>query len=1286
MKSCHVKFLISIIPILIICLIPSIAWANTNMLSGVNPPSACRVAAVLSLDQFAIGLPIAAGVGFSNVRVAIPSDDVVAGTWVIVNNFVPDTSVIAAPNCPGGVGVAVDGAGLNLMAVQINTTTSSPQDADIENIKLVWDVNVNGLWDPLLDLVLQEKPGSALLEPGGALFYNGPQEPLAFLSNSAGRCVFIGIGDVAPAVGIGPTNGTNSRLPAATNGCYISLIAVVEIGPTPINRTKFGLQMKAYSGDIPGTTGISSFTMSSGFSSSRNPQASNATVDIFGGLPGPDAAFEHLNNGLGNPESTFTALNFIGGDNNEGLKSRFRTPEVTFGTREAIIYAGALCDGGFLANANVPMLPAIAGAPPTIAGGLASLPCVASAGTDGLLTGVIEVIMKIEVPPELIRSIGAIRMYSDLDCDGILFEVGELVQQRHPFYNEPTEELYVFFNREQGGPLFTALGPGLGGGCAVLGGLGSANASPFPRIIIWTADIHPQLAHVDSAASQSAAPLIHGQGSSSIWRMFTKVALNPNFDKSNFAGGATAGYLRSVSDCCADGDEPVKPPQERRKTQLAKYDENFDGRIDEDELNTANEDLANSHLSMSEFRDIEDAFFDKRRLPTGITDYDANDDAKISKIEVEKAFEDWQLGLIDRNLYLKVRDFNEENKRIQFDDVADFDFDKDGRVTEKEFGSANTLWRDRAISWDLKNEVFKNSFSRTKIPHSTKDYDHNNNGIIDSEEANQAEEDVRNLLIDKTLFQKVQDAWLDRTSVSGNTPRNEEQRSFKVNTEADGEDINLGDEVCDMDPGPAELCSVRAAFQEAGLFSGTTKIDVPNGTFGFPRGGVGFLGDIVLQGEGAANTIFDFSGSPQGFEFADGSLRVVGATIQNSEGPGILCEREGSVATQDVTIEGNNDWGVALMEGCHGAFDSTNFLNNLTPFSGAAVWCEEGGSLTISDSTFSGNSAGENGGAIGAAECPVILNNVIANSNHSGLAGGAFSATNGSVEITGSLFRQNTTDGNGGALNLENANLLLQGSSLFLNEAGLDGGAFYLASGSTSIDSSMDSLVDRSTFGSNIADRNGGAIVIASPNLSPDQDLFGQLRIEDASFSGNSADNKGGAVFKDRGSLDRVEIEGSSFEDNRSPSGSAISNDSDGPINAARNYWDSPNGPEPGIIVGDIIVQPFLTSPPDNIPTLPPFASSIDIPQISHIQSQVRANKIQFNLSGRGISSARIEIFDLTGKSVYKTSNMGQQLAWNMRNARGQQVANGVYLYVVTAYGTNGKFIHSEVKKLVVIR
>ncbi len=467
------------------------SYAALFQLPGVVPPSGCRDGAVLSTDQFT-------STGFSNVRTARPNDEIVAGAWVVANNFTPDTSVIEPPNCedfddPIDPDDADDDLGLNLMAVRILPTIGSATEANVTEVKLVWDVNANALWDPLLDLVLMTKPGSVLDTQDGAVFFNGPQSPLAYLTDTEGGddpC-HLGSDDDNAGAGIEPDTGTNSRgeFDDEENGCFIALLAIVVIGDTPQTGTQFGLELEALAGDVPGTTGISSATFSSGFSSSRNPQASNVRLHMIGGSPSSHTPLEHLSNGSGGPESGVKPLSFTGGKQGEGLLTRFRALEIIPGTREVIAMVVGICDGGELANTNAAILPPIDGAPPTIAGGLSSLPCIPSKGTDGLATGINGATLIFRGP--LARYMQTVRFYVD-ECsiqgvneeecepidsfvpggeapedavptletttgggDGFLFQPGELSEQVVPIFNEMTGESIATFGGRQEQILFT---------------------------------------------------------------------------------------------------------------------------------------------------------------------------------------------------------------------------------------------------------------------------------------------------------------------------------------------------------------------------------------------------------------------------------------------------------------------------------------------------------------------------------------------------------------------------------------------------------------------------------------------------------------------------------------------------------------------------------------------------------------------------------------------------------------------------------------------------------------
>jgi hypothetical protein len=490
-------------------------------LPGVVPPSGCSVGVVLSTEQFT-------STGFSNVRTAIPNDEIVSGAWVVSNDFIADTSIILPPNCNfgGTIGTRSDLLGMNLMAIRLKPTITSAAEADVREIKFVWDVNANGLWDPLLDVVLQTKPGSQLDTQDGMVFFNGAQNPIAILATTggAGNNCLVGRPDGAVARGVGPVAATNTR--AGVNGCYIAFLTIAVIGDNPTTGTQFGLELEALAGDMPGTTGISSYTFSSGFSSSRNPQASNVRLQMIGGSPSSHTPLQHISNGSGGPESQLSTLQFTGGMAGEGLLTRFRALEINPGTREAIAMAIGLCDGGYLANTNAAILPPIAGAPPTIAGFLASLPCIAGAGTDGFGTGINGATLIFRGP--LARYMGTVRMYVD-ECfpanspalcaaigggataavitatdsgggDGFLFQTGELSEQVTPKYNDQTGEAIAQFGGRQEQILFTGNGNpvanGSDPGCAVIGAVGAPNGAcvavapgTTPLILIWTVDI-----------------------------------------------------------------------------------------------------------------------------------------------------------------------------------------------------------------------------------------------------------------------------------------------------------------------------------------------------------------------------------------------------------------------------------------------------------------------------------------------------------------------------------------------------------------------------------------------------------------------------------------------------------------------------------------------------------------------------------------------------------------------------------------------------------------------------
>ena len=169
------------------------------------------------------------------------------------------------------------------------------------------------------------------------------------------------------------------------------------------------------------------------------------------------------------------------------------------------------------------------------------------------------------------------------------------------------------------------------------------------------------------------------------------------------------------------------------------------------------------------------------------------------------------------------------------------------------------------------------------------------------------------------------------------------------------------------------------------------------------------------------------------------------------------------------------------------------------------------GAVSISDSSFSDNSAERSGGAItnwGYGELSIISSTFSDNSAER--SGGAITNWGyGELSIDDSAFSGNSAEGGGGAI--DNLGELNISSSTFSGNSAKYGGA---------IDNLGELSIISSTFSDNSAERRGGAIT----NWGD-----GELSISDSTFSGNSA--KQGGAITNRG-YGELSVISSTFSDN----------------------------------------------------------------------------------------------------------------------------------------------------------
>ncbi len=177
-------------------------------------------------------------------------------------------------------------------------------------------------------------------------------------------------------------------------------------------------------------------------------------------------------------------------------------------------------------------------------------------------------------------------------------------------------------------------------------------------------------------------------------------------------------------------------------------------------------------------------------------------------------------------------------------------------------------------------------------------------------------------------------------------------------------------------------------------------------------------------------------------------------------------------------------------------------LNNLTIADGEYTVgggiVNNAGTLTITNSTFSGNSATNvGGGIVNNAGTLTITNSTFSGNSATNGGGGIFSSgAAGTVAITNSTFSGNSTSGQGGGIHISQGALAITNSTFTLNTASDAGGGIMNQGGIATI--------TNSTFSGNSApDVGGGGGVLSSGTA-------GALTITNSTFSGNSAIYGGG--------------------------------------------------------------------------------------------------------------------------------------------------------------------------------
>ena len=342
--------------------------------------------------------------------------------------------------------------------------------------------------------------------------------------------------------------------------------------------------------------------------------------------------------------------------------------------------------------------------------------------------------------------------------------------------------------------------------------------------------------------------------------------------------------------------------------------------------------------------------------------------------------------------------------------------------------------------------------------------------------------------------------------------------TFFVNSDLDTVDVNLGDGIAADADGNITL---RAAIMEANALAGDSLIVLDSGTYALTLTGAGenntFTGDLdvtdtsgtlTILGAGSGQTIIDAAGlDDRVFDVLSGAdltlqgLTVTGGNAVGTSGGGI--RNTGTLSLVNSTVTGNtaelNGGGILNGElGLQGTLNLSNSqISGNSAVDGGGIYNNDQSQVTIVDSAVTGNTAsGDGAGLYNDLQATIGIARSDISGNMATLdGGGIYNNDLSNLTINDSKVNNNTANQGGGIFNEEAASLTVSRTTVSGNTSTLGGGGIYN-------DGGVATLTDISIL-TNTAHLDGGGLYNATG---------GQVTITNGYFDDNSADRDGGSI------------------------------------------------------------------------------------------------------------------------------------------------------------------------------
>ncbi len=245
----------------------------------------------------------------------------------------------------------------------------------------------------------------------------------------------------------------------------------------------------------------------------------------------------------------------------------------------------------------------------------------------------------------------------------------------------------------------------------------------------------------------------------------------------------------------------------------------------------------------------------------------------------------------------------------------------------------------------------------------------------------------------------------------------------------------------------------------------------------------------------------------------------------------------------DVTLDGNTNDRLFNIDSIANLY-GLNLINGETLLNGGAIY--NAGTLTIENSTISGNKAGDDGGGIYNLGTLIVENSIISSNQAANHCGGIDNRGVSATIRNSTVTLNDSADGHGGGLLNYNSTLTIENTTISSNEAEYRGGGIFNYNATLIIDSCKISdnianksngggihsqwIVDikNSTISGNESGDDGGGISnrgtltienssilnsIAGDDGGGIDHRFGSLTMESVAVSGNQAGDDGGGIY-----------------------------------------------------------------------------------------------------------------------------------------------------------------------------